>query len=403
MADPIYANPIVDPQTDINQLSTVYTSDYLTENYNTFFNQMTENERLDYMPGGYEDQIDFDPFQSDYGGLDFKSTLESEGFVNYVKNDPVRAAQSGSGGVTVTVGGNVLSAEELRRRRAGPVEGRVVYKDEVMPFYEGQKEEDEGSVFDYWKSIPNISSFSEGLRGSLYGVSQPEKEEAAVTPVAQAVPEQSRPIFSPGGHPGPSGSFSEGIKSGFMSMSNGHVGLGLTPQAAANAAATAKGISMFGKDGLSSYGIYGGSDGDGDGDGDGTGPTPPGDPAAPDSTASGPCFTAGTELMLEDKTLKKVEDIKVGGKLCGAQGSINEVTVLHKNPLGNRRIVSVNGSRFFCTEDHPFKTSKGWQAVNAEMATSKYPHINVYNKDLQAGDTIENHVDQENTVVGVAA
>ena len=177
MADPIYANPIVDPQTDINQLSTVYTSDYLTENYNTFFNQMTENERLDYMPGGYEDQIDFDPFQSDYGGLDFKSTLESEGFVNYVKNDPVRAAQSGSGGVTVTVGGNVLSAEELRRRRAGPVEGRVVYKDEVMPFYEGQKEEDEGSVFDYWKSIPNISSFSEGLRGSIYGVSQGQTEE----------------------------------------------------------------------------------------------------------------------------------------------------------------------------------------------------------------------------------
>ena len=176
MADPIYATPMVDPQLSINQLGSVYTSDHLTENYNTFFNQMTESERLSYMPAGYEDQMGFDPFQSDYGGLNFRDTLESDGFVNFVKNDPVRAAQQGSGGVTVTVEGNVLSADELRRRRAGPVEGRVVYKDEVMPFYAGQ-EEDEGSVFDYWKSIPNISSFSEGLRGSIYGVSQGQTEE----------------------------------------------------------------------------------------------------------------------------------------------------------------------------------------------------------------------------------
>ena len=192
MADPIYATPLVDPQLSINQLGSVYTSDHLTENYNTFFNQMTESERLSYMPEGYEGQMGFDPFQSDYG-LDFKSTLESEGFVNYIKNKPVRAEAETAAGPTVTVGGGVLSAEELRRRRAGPVEGRVVYKDEVLPFYAGQ-EEGEGSVFDYWKSIPNISSFSEGLRGSLYGVSQPEKEEEEAAPVAQAAAQRSRAI-----------------------------------------------------------------------------------------------------------------------------------------------------------------------------------------------------------------
>ena len=192
MADPIYATPMVDPQLAINQLGLVYTSDHLTENYNTFFNQMTESERLSYMPEGYEGQMGFDPFQSDYG-LDFKSTLESEGFVNYIKNKPVRAEAETAAGPTVTVGGGVLSAEELRRRRAGPVEGRVVYKDEVLPFYAGQ-EEGEGSVFDYWKSIPNISSFSEGLRGSLYGVSQPEKEEEEAAPVAQAAAQRSRAI-----------------------------------------------------------------------------------------------------------------------------------------------------------------------------------------------------------------
>ena len=197
MATPIYASPIVDPQTDINNLNTVYTSEHLTENYNTFFNEKTEKERLDYMPEGYEDQIDFDPFQSDYG-LDFKSTLESEGFVNYVKSNPVRAAAQASG-PTVTAGGNVLSTGELRRRKAGPPEGRVVYRDEVLPFYPGKGEEDEGSVFDYWKSIPNISSFSEGLKGTIYGVTQPKEAAAAAAPVAQA-PAEERPLFSPGGH-----------------------------------------------------------------------------------------------------------------------------------------------------------------------------------------------------------
>jgi len=261
MADPIYASPMVDPQVAINQLNTLYTSEHLTENYNTFFNDKTENERLVYMPEGYEDQIDFDPFQSDYG-LDFKSTLESEGFVNYIKNKPVRATPQLALGPTVTLGG-VLSAEELRRRMAGPIEDRSVYLDEVLPFYPGQ-EEGEGSVFDYWKSIPNISSFSEGLRGSLYGVTQREKEEEEAAPVATGggVAQQSRAIFSPGRDPG------RGLPdTGFMGMVDGHIGYSPYSQGSAdmNAAisakgaavarseGTAKGVSMFGGDGLSSY------------------------------------------------------------------------------------------------------------------------------------------------------
>jgi len=304
MATPIYASPIVDPQTDINQLNTVYTSEHLTENYNTFFNDKTENERLTYMPEGYEDQIDFDPFQSDYG-LDFKSTLESEGFVNYVKNNPIRATQGGSAGPTVTVGGNVLSTGELRRRKEGPPEGRVVYRDEVLPFYEGQKEEDEGSVFDYWKSIPNISSFSEGLRGSTYGVTQPSKEEAAAAPVAQA-PAKERTIYSPGGHPGKSGYHSDISSASYpdfqsmvaaieRSIDTGFFGIpqmesyaqhyaaakaqGKSDAQASNEAGTQIGIEAFSdpKSGLSHYGIYGGNtDGGGDGDGSSAAPTPTG-------------------------------------------------------------------------------------------------------------------------------
>ena len=167
----------------------------------------------------------------------------------------------------------------------------------------------------------------------------------------------------------------------------------------ANLAATKSAAQAFSKKGLSAYGKYGGNVSGSD-----SGPSPASGGvgvSSPSPEGGGPCFIAGTELMLEDKTLKKVEDIKVGDKLCGAQGSINEVTVLHKNPLGNRRIISVNGSRFFCTEDHPFKTNNGWQAVNAEMAIAKYPSIDVYNKNLEVGDIIENHIDEENTAINV--
>ena len=46
MADPIVAFPIVDPQEDVNQLNQVYSSEYLSSNHNTVFNEMTANERL---------------------------------------------------------------------------------------------------------------------------------------------------------------------------------------------------------------------------------------------------------------------------------------------------------------------------------------------------------------------
>ena len=63
MADPIVAFPIVDPQEDVNQLNQVYSSEYLSTNHNTFFNAMTANDRLPYMPPGYEGQPGFNPLQ----------------------------------------------------------------------------------------------------------------------------------------------------------------------------------------------------------------------------------------------------------------------------------------------------------------------------------------------------
>ena len=51
--------------------------------------------------------------------------------------------------------------------------------------------------------------------------------------------------------------------------------------------------------------------------------------------------------------------------------------------------MSINGSKFFCTEDHPFKTKNGWQAVNSIMCTELYPDLDILNTDLAIGDTVE--------------
>ena len=57
--------------------------------------------------------------------------------------------------------------------------------------------------------------------------------------------------------------------------------------------------------------------------------------------------------------------------------------------LVNRKIVSINKSKFFCTEDHPLKTKDGWKAVNAKMCIQNYPDLNIVNEDLAFGDEIE--------------
>ena len=206
MADPIYANPLIDPQIDVNNLNTIYSSEYITQNYNTFFNQNTESERLDYMPVGYENQESFDPLETSYG-LDFKSNLEAQGFVNYIQNNPIRRTATTSG-PTVTAEGTILTPQQIKQRLAGPPEQRVVRQGEILPFYTGQEETGK-SVFDFWKDIPNISSFSEGLRGTMYGISRPvsDQPEPAASPAQQQQQRQQqrqtgRPLFGPGGHPG---------------------------------------------------------------------------------------------------------------------------------------------------------------------------------------------------------
>ena len=106
------------------------------------------------------------------------------------------------------------------------------------------------------------------------------------------------------------------------------------------------------------------------------------------------CFMAGTEMTMEDHSKKKVEDVEVGDMLHGQSDKINKVEELLHPVTGGRKLVSINGGDYFCTEDHPFMTlDGGWKAANGEMAKERYPQLNV--SQLGVGDTIEGHLKEK--------
>ncbi len=112
------------------------------------------------------------------------------------------------------------------------------------------------------------------------------------------------------------------------------------------------------------------------------------------------CFIAGTEVLLEDKTWKKIEDVGLDQILIGQDGSKNKILKLHRPKLGinddwlphKQRMVSINGSEFATSEDHMFFTTTGWKAPDAESCNLVHEHTIAAEgfvvTDLQVGDYI---------------
>ena len=215
MADPIVAFPITDPQEDVNQLNQVYSSEYLTTNHSTFFNEMTANERLPYMPQGYEDQAGFNPLSTNYG-LNFNDALEAEGYVNYINNNAVRTGQTAGPTVTVEGAGQparrgaVLTPETVVTRLGGAPEERVVREGETLPsYFRGRNQTgptESGSVFEYWQDIPYTGSLSFGQAGTFFDEGLKKEDAPAPSsdpqPIIFDVGEYLRKdsVFSAGGY-----------------------------------------------------------------------------------------------------------------------------------------------------------------------------------------------------------
>ncbi len=110
------------------------------------------------------------------------------------------------------------------------------------------------------------------------------------------------------------------------------------------------------------------------------------EPTPPEEEASYKgCFLAGTEISLFNGERKNIEDISREDILMGTSGEPVRVQALisyeHKGPK-----YSINGSRFFVTGSHPFKTLEGWKAFDPELAKLDNPGLVV--GKLSIGDAL---------------
>ena len=115
-------------------------------------------------------------------------------------------------------------------------------------------------------------------------------------------------------------------------------------------------------------------------------PTPP----APQIRV-GCCFIAGTKITMADGSTKNIEDVEIGDKLIGKDKSINNVLAFVRPQLGNRTLISLNGSVPFMTNDHPVYMKDGtWKSFDPVATKKKYAKLATWDiGKLEIGDIIQ--------------
>jgi hypothetical protein len=97
-------------------------------------------------------------------------------------------------------------------------------------------------------------------------------------------------------------------------------------------------------------------------------------PPPPDTSGGGAyqacCFTAGSLVLMGDRSWKPIETIRAGDWVMGPSGAV-EVQRLHISELAHRRLMGFVGSRLRWSEEHSFWARKHgrqwWWSANPEM------------------------------------
>ena len=89
------------------------------------------------------------------------------------------------------------------------------------------------------------------------------------------------------------------------------------------------------------------------------------------------CFVAGTKVMLANGQKVSIEHLKAGDILLGSKGAQNKIAKLVIMPQKDWKIYAFNGGRYFVTENHIFKTTTGWKAINPELARQENPQLKI--------------------------
>ena len=117
---------------------------------------------------------------------------------------------------------------------------------------------------------------------------------------------------------------------------------------------------------------------------------PPPPPKVYDSVRIG-CFVAGTQITMADGSHKANENVSIGETVLGKDGVSNTVVAYVRPVLGDRTLVSINGSSAFMTNDHPVYCKDGeWKSANPDATRAKYELFQDWTiGKLSVGDVIE--------------
>jgi hypothetical protein len=101
---------------------------------------------------------------------------------------------------------------------------------------------------------------------------------------------------------------------------------------------------------------------------------------------SSSCFTAGTEVIMADGSVKRIEEVQINDVLAGYNGIENKVLAFDHPKLGHRKLYAFNDGPFFVTAEHPFLTEQGWKAIDPAATRRENPELEVGR--LVAGDVL---------------
>ena len=103
------------------------------------------------------------------------------------------------------------------------------------------------------------------------------------------------------------------------------------------------------------------------------------------------CFPAGTKVMMADKSLKNIEDVKVGDKVVSfdveKKEKINAEVLKLESPVRDHicTLHFKSGKKLELTSEHPVFTKKGWKSVNPEDTLKDNASMDFVEK-LEIGD-----------------
>lgn len=107
------------------------------------------------------------------------------------------------------------------------------------------------------------------------------------------------------------------------------------------------------------------------------------------------CFTGDTLVKMYDGSYSRIDEIQIGDYVETSSSQRGEVVAINNPIVGDRGLLSINGSKFFATPDHVFKSDDGlWVTADKELSRDRFPAFDEIEKtatvkQMSIGDIIQ--------------